>query len=153
MKILNFTMSKPLAVIPMGNRLYKLADDCDIEVYTDEGVFIFHAKKYAVTNYRSGGPLVDSFIDQIGDEAVAPWWVIHDLCYTPCAALGMEHPLSRKMADELLRAGLIYAGMSKWKAQVVYTAVRWFGESAYEEDDALTSSNSKLFTFEWIATA
>lgn len=150
MKIISLTTSRPLAVIPMGNRLYKLADDCDIRVVTDEGCFRFYVKRGTVTNYRSGGPLVDSFIDQIGDEAIAPWWVIHDLCYTPCAALGMEHPVSRKKADEILRAGLLYAGMKKWRAQVVYTAVRWFGESAYEEDDALTSSNSKLFTFEWI---
>lgn len=153
MKIISLTTSRPLAVIPMGNRLYKLADDCDIRVVTDEGCFRFYAKRGTVTNYRSGGPLVDHFIDQIGDEAIAPWWVIHDLCYTPCAALGMEHPVSRKQADEILRAGLLYAGMKKWKAQVVYTAVRWFGEPAYEEDDALTSSNSKLFSFEWTAAA
>lgn len=153
MKIISLTTSRPLAVIPMGNRLYKLADDCDIRVVTDEGCFRFYAKRGTVTNYRSGGPLVDHFIDQIGDEDIAPWWVIHDLCYTPCAALGMEHPLSRKKADEILRAGLLYAGMKKWKAQVVYTAVRWFGEPAYEEDDALTSFNSKLFSFEWTAAA
>lgn len=63
----------------------------------------------------------------------------------------MEHPLSRKKGDQILRAGLLWAGMGAFKAGLVYNSVRLFGHDAYWEDDALTTSNSKLFTFEWRA--
>ena len=153
MKVYDIALASALAVIPIGERLYDAAYDNRIEVVTDEGTFCFDFRKGFTSNYRSGGALVDKFIDQVVSEKVGPIWWFHDLCYTPCAALGMEHPVSRKLADELLRAALIWAGMPKWKANVVYYAVRAFGESAYNDDDALTSSNSKLFTFEWKAAA
>jgi hypothetical protein len=41
--------------------------------------------------------------------------------------------------------------MPSWKAALVYRSVRWFGGCAYEDDDALTSLNSKLFDFAWLA--
>lgn len=145
------TDTMALAVTPIGNRLYKLAKDTTVEVLTDEGMYRSRLKVGLVTNFRSGGWGVDIFIDQVGDEKKALCYLVHDVIYTPCAALGMEHPLSRIKGDELLRAGLIYAGMSKFKAGLVYRSVRMFGHSAYWEDDALTSANSKLFTFEWVA--
>ena len=138
-----------LAVTPIGNRLYKVATDTCVDVITDDGVFAFKFLRGFVTNFRSGGVLVDSFIDQIGDEKKALCYLVHDAIYTPCASCGMEHPLSRSKGDEILRAGLLYAGMSSFKASLVYRSVRLFGESAYNEDDALTSTNSKLFSFEW----
>lgn len=138
-----------LAVTPMGNRLYKVATDTSVSVATDEGYFVFKFKAGFVTNFRSGGVAVDAFVDQVGDEKKALCYLVHDAIYTPCAALGMEHPLSRKKGDELLRDALKYAGMPKWKAGLVYRSVRWFGHSAYWEDDALTGSNAKLFSFEW----
>ena len=63
--------------------------------------------------------------------------------------LAGEHPVSKKLADELLKAMLINAGMSSWKASLVHTSVKLFGKSAYEEDDILTEKNSMLFTFLW----
>ena len=153
MKVRNIVLASPLAVIPIGDRLYKSATDNRIEVVTDEGTFRFDFRKYFTSNYRSGGAFVDQFIDQVVNEKVGPIWWFHDLCYTPCAALDGEHPVSRKLADELLRAALVWAGMPRWKANVVYYAVRAFGGSAFDEDDALTSYNSKLFNFEWRAAA
>ena len=145
------TDSIALAVTPIGNRLYKVAQDTKVSVRTDEGVFCFRFKRGFTTNFRSGGVAVDCFIDQVGDEKKALCYLVHDAIYTPCAALGMEHPLSRMKGDELLRAGLIYAGMSKFKAGLVYRSVRMFGRSAYWDDDALTTDNAKKFLFEWIA--
>lgn len=138
-----------LAVTPIGNRLYKLARDTKLCVHTDEGLYEFVIKKYFVSNFRSGMRLIDAVVDQIGDEEKSLCYLFHDLIYTPCAALGMEHPLSRKKGDELLHAALIWAKMPKWKANLVYYSVRLFGHSAYWDDDALTSANSKLFSFEW----
>lgn len=150
MKVTNITTdTMALAVTPIGNRLYKLAHDTKVRVCTDEGVFAFDFRKGFVTNFRSGGLGVDIFIDQIGDEKKALCYLVHDAIYTPCAALGMEHPIARKSGDELLRAGLLYAGMGSFKAGIVYNSVRLFGHSAYWEDDELTDENSKLFSFEW----
>ena len=140
-----------LAVTPIGNRLYKLARDTKVQVYTDEGVFRFNFCKGFVTNFRSGGVAVDCFVDQVGDEKKALAYLVHDAIYTPCAALGGEHPVSRKKGDEILRAALRWAGMSAFKASMVYRSVRLFGHSAYWEDDELTDENSRLFHFHWDA--
>jgi hypothetical protein len=140
-----------LAVTPIGDRLYKVACDTKVSVKTDEGVFLFTFLRGFTTNFRSGGVAVDSFIDQIGDERKSLCYLVHDAIYTPCEALGGEHPLSRKKGDQILRAGLLWAGMGSFKAGLVYNSVRLFGHDAYWEDDALTTSNSKLFTFEWKA--
>lgn len=140
-----------LEVIPMGNRLYKLSKPLYIRVYTDEGVFTFAFDSGFITNFRSGGILVDFFIDQIGTPLVQIAYLLHDACYTPCLALKMEHPISRKLADQMLKAMLEYAMMSNCQVLLVYTSVRSFGSSAYDEDDELTEENSKLFTFTWEA--
>ena len=140
-----------LAVVPMGNRLYRLANDTRVTVKTDEGVLDFYFQRGFVTNFRSGGALVDRFVDQIGDEKKALCYLVHDAIYTPCAALEGHHPVTRELGDELLREALKWAGMPSWKASLVYRSVRWFGACAYEEDDALTSINSRLFDFMWSA--
>ena len=140
-----------ICVVPLGNRFYRLFEDLHISIFTDEGTFRFKFKAGFVTNFRSGGILIDRFIDQMGDLWQQAAYLCHDAAYTPCADLKMEHPISRKRADELLRAVLIHAGMSKFKASLVYNSVRLFGKSAYEDDDKLTESNSQLFSFEWSA--
>lgn len=151
MRVLSVTKSGPLLVTPMGNRLYKVGADISVSVQTDIGCFCFNIFQGLVTNFRSGGWGVDPIIDQMGDEDKALIYLLHDLIYTPCAALELEHPVSRKLGDQFLRAGLRYFGMGRFKASLVYNSVRLFGESAYLEDDALTSANSKLFTFKWVA--
>lgn len=152
MNVYSIVMDKPcLAVTPLGNRYYKLAQDTSISVITDIGCLEFGVKQGLVTNFRSGGPLVDRFVDQIGDEQKSLIYLIHDLMYTPCDDCNGEHPVTRELADELLRAGLEWAGMGKFKRNVVYYAVRAFGKSAYEEDDDLTDTNKVLFTFSWSA--
>lgn len=150
MKVYSITTSPaPLKVTPIGNRLYRVAEDVTIRVSTSEGVWVFRFFKGFMTNFRSGGWLVDSFIDQIGDEKKSLVYLVHDAIYTPCLALGFEHPVSRLLGDQFLRAGLLWAGMGSFKSALVYNSVRLFGHDAYWEDDALTSSNAKLFSFEW----
>ena len=150
MKVCSITASpSPLKVTPIGNRLYEVADDVKIRISTSEGVWAFRFFKGFVTNFRSGGVLVDSFIDQVGDENKSLVYLVHDAIYTPCLALDFDHPLSRLLGDKFLRAGLRWACMGSFKASCVYNSVRLFGASAYDEDDALTATNSRLFTFEW----
>ncbi len=150
MKVYSITLSPaPLKVTPVGNRLYEVAEDVTIRIRTSEGVWVFRFFKGFVTNFRSGGVAVDCFVDQIGDEKKALCYLVHDAIYTPCLALDLEHPVSRLLGDQFLRAGLRWAGMGSFKASCVYNSVRLFGASAYDEDDALTATNSRLFTFEW----
>lgn len=150
MKVCSITISPAtLKVTPVGNRLYEVAEDVTIRISTSEGVWVFRFFKGFVTNFRSGGVLVDSFIDQVGDEKKSLCYLVHDAIYTPCLALDLEHPVSRLLGDQFLRAGLRWAGMGSFKASCVYNSVRLFGASAYYEDDALTATNSRLFTFEW----
>ena len=150
MRVLSVKKSGPLLVTPMGNRLYKVGADISVSVQTDIGCFCFDIFRGLVTNFRSGGWGVDPIIDQMGDEDKALMYLLHDLIYTPCEALGMEHPVSRKLGDQFLRAGLLYFGMGPLGAALVYSSVRICGESAYRDDDALTSANSKLFAFKWV---
>lgn len=145
------TSTGSLNVTPLGDRYYKLAQDTKISVITDIGCLEFGVKQGFVTNFRSGGVAVDRFVDQIGDQQKSLIYLIHDLCYTICDDCNGEHPVTRELADEFLRAGLEWAGMGKFKRNVVYYAVRAFGKSAYEEDDHLTSTNSALFLFKWSA--
>lgn len=146
------TDTMALAVTPIGNRLYKLARDTRVEVLTDEGSFVFKFRAGFVTNFRSGGVLVDGFVDQIGDEIKSLCYLAHDAMYTPCLVNGdAVHPVSRKMADEILRASLVFAGMSRFKAALVYRSVRLFGGPAYENDDEFTAANSRLYAMVWCA--
>ena len=149
MKVKSVTQSAPLVVRPLGDRLYMLPDSFSVTIRTDEGAFAFKFMAGFVTNFRSGGVAVDLFIDQVGDEKKALCYLVHDAMYTPCAALAMEHPVSRKKADLLLRESLKHCGMNSFLASVVYNSVRLFGASAYDEDDALTAANSRLFKVEW----
>ena len=152
-KVLEIALSKKeLAVVPLGNRLYKLCEDFEVCVKTDNGTFVYKFKKGFVTNFRSGGQVVDRFVDQIGSSVfVQVSWLIHDAAYTPCESCHGAHPISRELADRLLRETLICAGFGAFKSGLVYYAVRAGGRSAYEEDDELTAENSKLFSFELAA--
>lgn len=139
-----------LVVNPLGDRYYKLAQETEVVVHTDDGDFFYNFSPGFVTNFRSGGLFVDRFVDQIGSSVnVQVCWLCHDAAYTPCQACNMKHPISKQLADELLAAMLKFSGMGKFKAELVYYSVKWFGLSAYEDDDELTESNSKLFTFAW----
>lgn len=152
MNVYAITLDKPcLAVTPIGDRYYRLSQDTTITVETSEGRLVFTVKRGFISNFRSGGILVDTFIDQIGDQNTSLVYLIHDLCYTPCSSCNGKHPITRELADEFLRDGLEWAGMGKIKRNVVYYSVRAFGKSAYEEDDFLTGTNRTLFTFRWSA--
>jgi|GEM_PF-4512919 len=145
-----------MSLNPLGNRLFKIANNYDyVKIKTGEAVYEYWFYKGFVTNFRSGGILVDAFIDPIGNQLHQLCWLIHDANYTPCDNVKVRgikinksaHPMSKTSADELLQAMLVFAGTSPWKASVVKTSVAWFGKSAYYKDDELTPKNRKLFEF------
>ena len=145
------TMDKDhLTIIPVGRRYYELAQDTVLTLDTDKGSFEFKFQKGFVTNFRSGGPLVDGFIDQIGTEKTAQIYLLHDAAYTPCDNYGGKYPFPREDADIMLRDGLGWANMSKFKRNMAYRSVRLFGQKAYDDDDNYTNTNRTLFTFKEI---
>lgn len=136
-----------LKVTPYGDRLWQLTDDLEIKLVTNEGTLIFKLQKGFVTNFRSGGLFVDSFVSNTGNIEESICWVFHDASYSACAYLGGSNPITRDLADELLYQGLVKAGMGKWKAKVVWRSVSWFGTSAYESEPEF--GNENLFRFYW----
>lgn len=147
MKVNNVTISHPLTLVPLGNRLYAIANDVKIKVFVDEGVFNYTFKRGFETNFRSGGNLVDCVVDQFGNQNEQISWLVHDCNYG--YDVNDEHPTSKQMADKLLKAMLEYAGMGIVKRNTVYYSVKWFGQTAYDEVCGLTELNKDLFKFEW----
>lgn len=147
MKVKNIvfhTQKDGIKLKALGDRYFQIQDLLDLAVCTDVGVFRYRIRPGFVTNFRSGAPLVDSFIDQCGDRLHQACWIVHDANYTPCINKCFKHAVDRKTADDLLHAMLLYAGESKFKAGIVWSAVRLFGRSAYEDDDSLTVGNYPL---------
>ena len=143
-----YTDATDLGLVPLGDRLYKLTYDLNVRIEFDNGlVYLYSFNREFVTNFRSGAPVIDCFVDQIGSSLTALAYLVHDANYTPCHYLFDRHPLPKEDADKLLRAMLRYAGMSGFKSQVVYDAVKLFGKSAYEDDDELTEKNKYKFAF------
>jgi hypothetical protein len=142
-----------LDLYALGNRYYELAEEkthIEINIRKVDGslvTLVYDFARYFVTNFRSGGVLVDGFVDQIGTELEQICWLVHDCDYTPCELLKGKHPLSKNDADELLYVMLAFAGLPAWKDKAVWASVHVFGASAYRDDDELTEKNSKLFTF------
>ena len=150
MIVKNICIPSSLRLIPLGDRYFRLAEQVTVSVETDEGVFRYTIGKGFVTNFRSGAPVIDCFIDAIGDRLHQICWLVHDCNYTPCINKCGVHAVDRKTADDLLFAMLLFAGESKFKARVVWGAVRMFGKSAYEDDDAFTFDNyQKLVANYW----
>ena len=146
MKVNNIVFNTPdgIAVKALGDRYFQILKTLIITVLTDIGVFRYKIRPPFVTNFRSGSPMADRFIDQFGDILHQAAWIVHDANYTPCINKCFEHAVDRKTADDLLHAMLLYAGESKFKADMVWCAVRLFGRSAYEDDDSLTVGNYPL---------
>ena len=163
LKMLGIEYSEPIEMTALGNRFYKLTKPHSTNfVFKDlklDKIYIIRANYLAgfITNFRSGGPLVDFFIDQIGNQNMQELYLFHDAAYTPNALVDGEpkHLVSKSKADEILRAGIVFAldrNPKRWKwasrvkARIVKLAVTLFGGSAYRDNDAVTDKNSALFT-------
>lgn len=163
LKMLGIEYSRPIELTALGNRFYKLTKPHSTNfVFKDlklDKIYIIRANYLAgfITNFRSGGPLVDFFIDQIGNQDMQELYLFHDAAYTPNSLVDGEpkHLVSKSKADEILRAGIVFSfdrNPKRWKwasrakARIVKLAVTLFGGSAYHDNDAVTDKNSALFT-------
>ena len=144
----------------VGNRHFRIenrvtfkirldSDDQMIAPLIDRPLFIeFSVYPGAIIDFRSGGPLVDFFTEQIpADPIQCAAYIAHDMLYTKCY-FG-DHFCSRAAADEILRKLLLLGGMSKLKAWIIYKAVRIGAEKAYRDEDKYSEKNKYLFSIIW----
>ena len=150
MKLLSVSHGK-LEVSPKSDRLWVLDTPCTVAMHTDEGTLRATALKGFVTDFRSPhgviGDIVDVFVPGIGTVATACCYLFHDMCYTFCT--DGEHCVSREIADQMLRDGLLLAGMDPFTATAVYDAVRLAGGSPW--DEPVEFGNDSKYTFHWDA--
>jgi hypothetical protein len=111
--------------IPISSTHWKLGSDYWTRIYTDAGIFHCEMAKGWITDKRSGSSIVDAIIPKSWNADYDAVILSHDLIYSGW--------LSRDAADELLRDGLIWSGISKWRANLAYAGVRIGGASAWRE--------------------
>jgi len=115
-----------------GKNMYKLTSEvqCDIYIAPKLAYNYLIAPGYK-TNFRSGPnfKLANYFISQIGTPLMATSWLIHDVNYAGC--------LDKEKGDKLLYYMLLYSGLSKFKAQIVFFLVTKFGGAHYDKKGPL----------------
>lgn len=125
MKIISFHASGPIEITPIEDRWYSLAKPVTIFVQTDgEGYIVYKFRKGFLFDGRSGGPLVDFWLPNLGNQRQLACWLVHD-------ANGYATHLSFEDTNELLRQMLRLAGVCRVKASAAKLAVSltesWFG--------------------------
>lgn len=83
-----------------------------------------------VTDYASIPKMVPRWIVDQDDGIIREAAVLHDYLYSKKG--GQTH--KRKFCDQLLYEGMLELGSPKWKAMLVYSAVRMFGWLFYKKD-------------------
>ena len=107
---------------PYGDECWRLVGDFYVEVdglpYTVPRDFITDGASIPRLLWRiCGHPMSTKRL---------PIAVFHDWLYYEAVLLPREE------ADKIYRAGLMALGFPRWKAELEYYAIRWFGGSHYE---------------------
>lgn len=135
------------------SNLYRIAKDVSAKVYLEgEGVLKYNILKGFPTNMRSGSAIINSIIPKFSENNLYNLAIlIHDFNYTKLA--NGDNPVSRLMADEMLRQMVIMSGeLGSFRASLMYNALRIGGGSAYEsENDGDYSNASNFMEFRWEA--
>lgn len=113
----------PLRTLKLAGGFWRLTSDFWVRLHTSEGVIDAKMKTGWVTDYRSGSSAVDVVVPKKGNQAYNSIIMIHDLAYS-------GH-LTKNLADELLRQGMILAGIASWRARLAFMAVQAFGRGGY----------------------
>lgn len=113
----------PLRTLKLSGNLWRLTSDFWVRLHTSEGVIDAKMKTGWVTDYRSGSSAVDIVVPKKGNQAYNSILCLHDLAYS-------GH-LTKNLADELLRQGMILSGLAPWRARLAYMAVQAFGRGGY----------------------
>ncbi|GBU23825.1 hypothetical protein R83H12_00443 [Fibrobacteria bacterium R8-3-H12] len=130
--------------------MYRLSGPVYVEVYTSEGRLCYSMKPGFPTNMRSGSHAIDWLIPKFtGNNKYNLALLCHDFAYTKLP--NGENPLSRELADELLRQMCILSGeLGSFRAAIMHRALRLCGGSAYECENAGDYAGAEEFMrFEW----
>ena len=149
MIVKGLVLNAPLEMTPVEERVFELSKCLEVGIITDDGVYRIRLEKGFQSNLRSGSNILDCIIPHCGNQMVAVAYLVHDMFYS-CDENG-EHLASKEIADKLLEAMLVYAGVSKVKAKLVKKSVQWFGNTAWNEYDTLCKRNQGLYSFRWDA--
>jgi len=133
-----------------GKDLYVLTSELDVDVFTDEGTLHYKMKPGFLTNMRSGGHCIDWFIPKFtGNKLYNLAIICHDFAYTKLPS--GENPISKELADELLRQMVIMSGqLSRQKAYVMWKMLDKLGAPAYESENTGDYAGiEKYMEFKW----
>ena len=107
--------------------LWRLTDTFMVTSKTNLGTYRYIMDKGWVTDLRSGSRACDIIVPKSGNELYNAAILCHDLSYSGW--------VPKNIADELLRQGIMLAGISEWRANLVNFAVQTFGNSGYYDLD------------------
>jgi hypothetical protein len=133
-----------------GKDLYVLTSELRVDVFTDEGALHYTMKPGFLTNMRSGGHCIDWFIPKFtGNKLYNLAIICHDFAYTKLPS--GQNPISKELADELLRQMVIMSGqLSRAKAYVMWKILDALGASSYESENTGDYAGiEKYMEFEW----
>lgn len=118
--------SGPVSIIPIDDRWYEIPNSVEIFIELEgEGMVIIRLERGFRFDGRSGGPLADFIVPNLGNQRLLACWLVHDV-------MGYGVLFGFEDTNEILRQMLILAGESRWKARLVGSAVglsrSWYGE-------------------------
>lgn len=145
-------LTPPILVTIAGDRYFRIEKELTIRISTDTQIYEYTLLPGFVTDFRSGGPFVDIFIQQFGTSLMQAAYICHDVAYTPMFTDNGErsHQIPKPFADALLEQMLIYANVKRWKAKIIYVALKLFGKKSYMVDNDYSVENSRKYSLKVI---
>ena len=134
-----------------GQDLWRLSDEVSVTVFTNEGTLLYTMRPGFPTNMRSGSHCIDWLIPKFtGNNRYNLAILCHDFAYTKLS--DGTNPISRELADELLRQMCILSGeLGSFRAGIMHRALRIGGGSAYEgENTGEYAKAGEFMKFEWV---
>jgi len=122
--MLSVCISNPIDIRPLDDRWYELVSPVTITVERDGWKLSYEFLSGFEFDGRSGGPLADFCVPNLGTQDEVACWLIHD-------ANGYGAALSFRETNALLRRMLRLIGYGPVRAWLVWAAVSisrsWFG--------------------------
>lgn len=134
-----------------GEDLWKLSDDVEIWITTDEGDLHYSLRSGFPTNMRSGSHVIDFLIPKFTANNQYNLAILaHDAAYTKLS--NGHNPISRALADDLLfQMTKLSKQINSAKAGIMYYALRLAAGSAYNcENEGPYKYAGNYMSFEWV---
>ena len=100
--------------------LFTLDEEFD---YQSNDLTIYSIPKGFVTDFASTPTSLKWLLPSIGLYGKAA--VLHDFLYTS------PHRVTKQKADHIFKEAMLVLGVPNWKAEIMYQAVKLFGQKAY----------------------